>query len=151
MAAKSSCGSGNLPSIAAAGSAQAEGGYAPRAANRFRAVSPSASSAGAVRGVSGGVKNPESLFLSFPALNTGQGGLLLTHPETHPLPAALPAAVVPEQRRDGGSRGPILVACVRLQESEGRAPWAAGSRGGWSPRPPTITRPPAISTAAREK
>lgn len=54
--------------------------------------------------------------------------MLLTHPETRALPAALPAAIEPEQRRDGGSRGPILEACVRLQESEGRAPWAAGSR-----------------------
>lgn len=83
---------------------------------------------GAVRGVSGAVKHPESLFLSFPALNPSQGGLLLTHPETRSLPVALPAAVVPEQQSDGGSLGPILVPCVRLLESEGRAPWAAGIR-----------------------
>lgn len=68
------------------------------------------------------------VFLSFPALNPSQGGLLRTHPETQPLPVALPAEALREPRSDGGSRGPILVAYVRLQESEGRAPWAAGSR-----------------------
>lgn len=68
------------------------------------------------------------VFLSFPALNASQGGLHRTHPETQPLPVALPTAAGPEQRSDGSSRGPILVPYVRLQESEGRAPWAAGSR-----------------------
>lgn len=99
----------------------------------FALLPPSASSAGAVRGVSGAVKHPESLFLSFSALNPSQAGLLLTQPETQPLPVALPAAVVPEPRSDGGSQGPILVACVRLQESEGRAPWAAGIRERMEP------------------
>lgn len=51
---------------------------------------PSASSAGAVRGVRRSKASRVFIFLSFPALNSSQEDLLLTHPETQLLPVALP-------------------------------------------------------------
>lgn len=75
----------------------------------------------------------QSFLLSFPALKSSQEAVLPRHPETQPLPAPLPAVVAPEQLRDGGSGGPILVTCVRPREGEGRVPWAAGGREGMEP------------------
>lgn len=92
----------------------------------------------------------QSFLLSFPALKSSQEAVLPRHPETQPLPAPLPAVVAPEQLRDGGSGGPILVICVRPRKVRGGFRGLQVAERGWSPRRAMTARPSTVSTAARE-